>query len=128
MVDITNAGNKIICHYPSHTATIDEQMNRFKGRSEDKYKMNNKPITCGYKWFSIVDAKTKFLWHMLPYGRKHTTAGTILTVKYLVESLPKRDELSYYVGMDNYFTHVGALKHCIAAGVHVVGTARGRRG
>ena len=61
MVDITNAGNKIICHYPSHTVTIDEQMNRFKGRSENKYKMNNKPITCGYKWFSIVDAKTKFL-------------------------------------------------------------------
>jgi len=61
MVDITNQGNKLICHWPSFVMTIDEQMNRFKGRSEDKYKMNNKPIAVGYKWFSIVDAVTKFL-------------------------------------------------------------------
>ena len=71
MVDLTNAGNKIICHYPSHIGTIDEQMNRFKGRSPEIYKMHNKPITCGFKWFSLVDAVTKFLWHMLPYGRTH---------------------------------------------------------
>ena len=62
MVDLTNDDNKKICIHPSHVGTIDEQMNRFKGRSEEKYKMNNKPITCGYnKWFSLVDAVTKFL-------------------------------------------------------------------
>ena len=128
MIDITNAGNKMICSYPSSRLTVDEQMNRFQGRSEEKYKMNNKPISCGYKWFSIVCAVSKFLWHMLPYGRKSTNAGTILTVKFLVESLPKRGELDYCVGMDNYFTHVGALKHCLSAGVHAVGTAKGKRG
>ena len=65
---------------------------------------------------------------MLPYGRKSTNAGTILTVKFLVESLPKRNELFYVVGMDNYFTHAGALKHCLDLGVHAMGTARHKRG
>ena len=65
---------------------------------------------------------------MLPYGRKSAKAGTILSVKFLVKSLPNRGELDYCVGMDNYFTHVGALKHCLAAGVHTVGTAKGKLG
>ena len=65
---------------------------------------------------------------MLPYGRKATKAGTILTVKILVETLPKRRELFYVVGMDNYFTHARALQHCVEAGVHAVGTARAKRG
>ena len=90
--------------------------------------MDNKPIPCGYKHFSIVDAVTKFLCHMLPYDRKYTNAGTILTVKFLVETLPKRGELFYVVGMDNYFTHEKALQHCLDSKVHAVGTARGKRG
>jgi len=90
--------------------------------------MNNKPITYGYKSFSIVDARTKFLWHTLPYGRKFTNAGTIITVKFLVETLPRRHDLFYVVGIDNYFTHAKALQHCLDAGVHAVGTARHKRG
>ena len=128
IVDITNQGNKLICHHPSYATTIDEQMIKFQGRSKETYRMDNKPIPCGYKNFSIVDVETKFLWHMLPYGRKHTKRGTILTVKFLVETLPKRGELFYVCGMDNYFTYEKALKHCLDAGVHVVGTARARRG
>ena len=65
---------------------------------------------------------------MLTYGRKVTKAGTILTVNFLVETLPKRRELFYVVGMDNYFTHARALQHCVEAGVHAVGTARAKRG
>ena len=65
---------------------------------------------------------------MLPYGRKYTKLGTITTVKFLVETLPKRGDLEYVVGMDNYFTHSGALKHCLDAGVHAIGTARRKRG
>ena len=61
MIDLTNAGNKLICHCPSHVMTVDEQMNRFKGRSPETYRMNNKPITVGYKFFSIVCAQSKFL-------------------------------------------------------------------
>ena len=30
MVDITNVGNKLICHHPSLLLTVDEQMNRFQ--------------------------------------------------------------------------------------------------
>ena len=128
IVDLTNQGNKLICHYPGCVMTVDEQMARAKGRSAETYRMMKKPIRCGYKWFSIVDRQTKFLWHMLPYGRKSTKAGSILTVKFLVESLPKRGELDYVVGMDNYFTHEGALRHCLAAKVHAMGTARHKRG
>ena len=49
-------------------------------------------------------------------------------VKFLVETLAKRGGLEYVVGMDNYFTHAGALKHCLAAGVHAMVTARNKRG
>ena len=52
----------------------------------------------------------------------------IITVKFLVETLPKRDTLSYVVGMDNFFTYEKALQHCLDAGVHAVGTARHKRG
>ena len=65
---------------------------------------------------------------MLPCGRKTTKADTILTVKFLVETLPKRHEKFYVVGMDNYFTHARALKACVDAGVQAMGTARGKRG
>jgi len=65
---------------------------------------------------------------MLSYGRKSTKAGTVVTVKFLVETLPKRGDLEYVVGMDNYFTHARALKHCLDAGVHAMGTARRKRG
>ena len=41
--------------------TIDEQMTRFKGRSPETYRIDGKPIECGYKHFSIVCAVTKFL-------------------------------------------------------------------
>ena len=128
IIDVCNQGNKLICHWPSWLTTIDEQMTRMKGRSPETYRINNKPIPEGFKWFSIVCRETKFLWHMLPYGRISTKAGTILTVKFLVETLPKRGELDYVVGMDNYFTHAGSLRHCLNAGVHAMGTARGKRG
>ena len=65
---------------------------------------------------------------MLPYGRKYTKLGTITMVKFLVETLPKRDDLEYVVGMDNYFTHTDSLNHCLAAGVHAMDTARNKRG
>ena len=61
IIDMTNQGNKIICHYPSHVLTIDEQMARMKGRSRETYRMDNKPIPEGYKFFSLVCCTTKFL-------------------------------------------------------------------
>ena len=41
MVDITNADNKLTCHYPSSRLTVHEQINLFQGRSEEKYKIYN---------------------------------------------------------------------------------------
>ena len=64
----------------------------------------------------------------MSYGRKHTNTGTILTVKFLVRILPKRDTLDNVCGMDNYFTHVKAIQHCLDAGVQVVVTARAKCG
>ena len=61
IIDLTNQGNKIICHWPGHVMTVDEQMNRAKGRNKETYRMNNKPIRCGYKFFSIVCRQSKFL-------------------------------------------------------------------
>ena len=54
MIDLTNQGNKLICHWPSHVMTIDEQMTRARGRTKETYKINNKAITYDYKSFSTV--------------------------------------------------------------------------
>ena len=54
MIELTNQGNKLICHWPSHVMRINEQMTRARGRTKETYKINNKAITYDYKSFSTV--------------------------------------------------------------------------
>ena len=127
-LNLLNKVSKIACKWPSFKMSIDEMIARFKGRSRETYRMKTKPIKCGYKFFSICDASSGYIWHMVPHGRVSNTTGIIAMFKSLVETLPYRDDKKYVVGADNYFTYPGVLTGCRDLGVGVVGTARARPG
>ena len=128
LYDAFNKGNSVLCKYPGTYVTLDEMMYRFKGKSKETYRMRGKPIREGYKYFSLCDAATKFIWRMFPYGRVSTKCGIIKTVTDLVKTLPDRGNKQYVAAMDNYFTYDSAINKCVDAGVHVCGTAKGKRG
>ena len=44
IIDPTNQGNKVICQRPSNVLTIDEQVNRAKGRSKENHRMKDRSI------------------------------------------------------------------------------------
>lgn len=123
-----NETNKLICRRPSSSMVGDEMMSRFKGRSPDTYRMKCKPISEGYKFFAIACSQSTFVWHMVPYGRVNTKVGIIDTVKTLVDTLPDRGTVNYLLALDNYFTYDRAIDYCVDNGVHVVGTAKVKKG
>ena len=49
-------------------------------------------------------------------------------VKDLINLLPNRDKLDYFIGMDNYFTTKKVLNFLCEEGIGFVGTARARMG
>ena len=116
-----------LCAYPSQAVSIDEMMKRFKGRSSQTYRMKAKPIKQGYKFFSICDASTGYVWHMIPDGYQEKTTIKDIVLE-LASSLPRRETLRYVVGMDNYFTYSAVISGLRALGVATIGTARAKRG
>jgi hypothetical protein len=127
LIDHVNKVSQLLCKHPGSVCSIDEMMKRFKGRSSQTARMKNKPSKEGYKFFSLCDASTGYVYNFIPDGRLvHTTiADTVLT---LVESLPLRTQLEYIVGMDNYFTYPKVLHGMRQLNVGCIGTARAKRG
>ena len=123
-----NKANKLLCVRPSYQVALDEMMTRFKGRSADTYRMKSKPIKEGFKFFAVACSQSTFVYHMVSYGRVKTNVGIIKTVKALINVLPQRDKHKYLLSADNYFTYDKAIDYCVANGVHVVGTAKAKRG
>ena len=134
-ISLLNKVSKLVCRWPSFKLSVDEMMSRFKGRSAETYRMKQKPIACGYKFFAICCATTGFVWHLIPHGRvsnnKSTGHGVKEQFMRLVKSLPGQGDTrkkKYVVGADNYFTYPDVLTACREEGVAVVGTARARKG
>ena len=103
-------------------------MTRFKGHSSDTYRMKAKPIKEGFKFFAIACSQSTFIYHLLPYSRNNTRVGIIKTVQKLVNTLPNPQRRNYLVAMDNYFTYDKVVDYCVDIGLHVVGTAKAKRG
>src|SRR5210317_2027807 len=127
VLDHVESVSQKFCIHPGFCISIDEQMKKFKGRSAQTVRMKNKPIKEGFKFFAICDATEGFVYGFKPSGRLEQTRIAD-TVVGLAKELPRRDELSYVIGMDNYFTLGKAIKGCKDANIAVVGTARARRG
>jgi hypothetical protein len=126
LIDHINMVSRSLCRNPGFACSIDEMMKRFKGRSGQTARMKNKPIKEGYKFFSLCDVATGYVYNFIPDGRlvKRTIADIVLE---LVESLPRRAVLQYVVGMDNYFTYAKIIKGMRDLGVGCIGTARYKR-
>ena len=69
MIDQCVTISKRICVTPGSRLSIDEMMKRFKGRSGQTHRMKHQPIKEGYKFFSLRDAETGFVYDMSPNGR-----------------------------------------------------------
>lgn len=116
-----------VCTQLGFCLSIDEMMKLFKGRSAQTARMKNKPIKEGFKFFSLCDCQTGYIWNIIPDGRLVKT--TIYdVVMELVRSIPKKESVRYVVGMDNYFTYPKILKSMREEGVGCVGTARAKQG
>ena len=124
----------IACH--SKWLSLDEQMVRFRGRSIETYRMKNKPIGEGYKFFVLSDAATGFVIWFCPDARVSKSneydcaAGkkTLSMIGELVDKgLGERAKGSVLV-MDNYFTQPKVQAILRERGIAVIGTARGRPG
>lgn len=119
--------SKIICKRPGTICSIDEMMKRFKGRSGQTHRMKGKPIKEGFKFFSICDTETGFVYDMIPDGRLEKSSTHDIVV-YLVSLLPSLGIFNYIVCMDNYFTWNRVVKSLTEMMIGVVGTARAARG
>ena len=53
-----------LCTHLGKTLSIDEMMKKFKGRSAQTHKMKNKPIKQGYKFFSVCDSSSGYIWNI----------------------------------------------------------------
>jgi hypothetical protein len=126
-LDFIGEVSRKLCLRPGSVVSIDEMMKLFKGRSGQTHRMKNKPIKEGYKFFSLCDAKTGYVFAMLPDGRLER-GSTYQYVTTLAANLPETDKYNYVIAMDNYFTWPRVMESLTEKGIGAVGTARASRG
>ena len=66
IIDLVNETSKKVCPFPAFCVSIDEQMTKFKGHSGQTFRMKNKPISEGYKFWAICCANSGFCYHYIP--------------------------------------------------------------
>ena len=127
LVEHVNQTSKRICIRPSSRLSIDEMMKKFKGRSGQTCRMKNKPVKEGFKFFSLCDVESGYVFDMIPDGR--LAKSTIFdTVMMLVTLIPDQETHNYVIGMDNYFTWSRVCAELTSLNIGFVGTARFQRG
>lgn len=113
-------------------------MQRFKGRSTETYRMKNKPVKEGFKFWGLCDSKTGYLVNFTPCGRTasafdeyplHLNSKILSFVIFLLQPLrdsppPGRVTLV----MDNYFTTQKVNSLLRDYNIGLVGTLKHRRG
>jgi hypothetical protein len=105
-----------------------KMLRKFKGRSDQTYRMKRQPDREGYKFFVLCCTTTAFVYSYFLDGRLELTRTKIFDcVQRLVQTLPGRNHLKYLLAMDNYFTQPSVVEMTRAEGVGLVGTARRQR-
>ena len=130
IIDLVNETSKKVCKFPAFCVSIDEQMKKFKGRSGQTFRMKNKPISEGYKFWAICCANSGFCYHYIPAARTGNVEGRkiIDSVLLLLGKLPQKESKQYVAAMDNLFTLSKVLSGAREMNVAICGTARARRG
>jgi len=119
-------------YLPATNVTVDKMMIRFGSWSHDTYHMPSKPITEGYKVFTLCDLGYTYSWIFA--FRSSSFAGLILqenltptssTVYQLATSLPYSCSLGLHfnIYMDNYFPLHTLLVKLRELGIGACGTA-----
>ena len=114
------------------TVVINKMMKIFKGRSIQTFRMKNKPVKEGYKFWAICDSATGYCYKFMPaarIGRADEEGRKVIdSTLALIKALPLRDTKKYVVAMDNYFTWPRTMRGARELGVATFGTAKGKRG
>ena len=67
IINLVNETSKKVCKFPAFfCVSIDEQMKKFKGCSGQTFRMKNKPISEGYKFWAICCANSGCCYHFIP--------------------------------------------------------------
>ena len=130
IIDLVNKTSKKVCKFPAFCVSIDEQMKKFKGHSGQTFRMKNKPISKGYKFWAICCANSGFCYHYIPAAQTGNVEGRkiIDLVLLLLGKLPQKESRQYVAAMDNLFTLSKVLSGARAMNVATCGTARARQG
>jgi hypothetical protein len=131
-IDHVNKTSQQITKWLGDTLSIDEMMKLFKGRSIQTFRMKNKPVKQGFKFWAIADSKTGFIYKFIPASRigriDEEGRKVIDSVLALIKAIPHRLTKKHIVAMDNYFTYSKTLKGARDLGVAAFGTAKAKRG
>ena len=130
IINLVNKTSKKVCKFPAFCVSIDEQMKKFKGRSGQTFRMKNKPISEGYKFWAICCANSGFCYRYIPAARTGNVEGRkiIDLVLLLLGKLLQKESRQYVAAMDNLFTLSKVLSGARAINVAICGTARARQG
>lgn len=127
--DILRKASKNL-YIPSSNISIDEAMVCSHGRSSHTYKMPNKPISQGFKIFVLADHGYCYYFYpasrtkgVVEVGMAKELTKTGQMVYELVQTLPK-DNKTYDLYLDNYFTSVNLFKALREIQVGACGTTR----
>jgi hypothetical protein len=114
---------------PGTNLSIDKIIIRFFGRSKYTFKTLNKPITQGYRIFSLCEAGYTyyFIWSSKSESYSEliklpNLSATESIVYQLAQSLPSGK--AYVLYMDNYFTRVPLLRKLRTINIGAYGTTR----
>ena len=93
IIDLVNETSKKVCKFPALGVSIDEQMKKFKGRSRQTFRMKNKPISEGYKFWAICCANSGYCYHFIPASQTGNVEGRkiIDSVLFLLDKLPLKE-------------------------------------
>ena len=92
IIDLVNETSKKVCKYRAFCVSIDEQMKEFKGHSGRTFRMKNKPISEGYKFWAICCANSGFCYDYIPAARTRKEERSSTRSYWYLGNFPERIE------------------------------------
>ncbi|XP_035206542.1 piggyBac transposable element-derived protein 4-like [Stegodyphus dumicola] len=111
----------------SEYVTIDEKLEKFRGRCAFRQYMPKKPAKYGIKLFAVVDARTYYTYNMEIYAGKQSDGP--FKVDYSPSEIVKRLCAPLFgsgrnITMDNWYTSYPLAKELLSKKLTVVGTLK----
>lgn len=113
---------------PGRNLAVDESMIAFKGRSQLKQYMPQKPIKRGFKVWALACSETGYLLNFSVYeGKKESQEEGLLGEKTVLELTRPFEGKNYCVYFDNFFTSFPLLLKLLDRNIFGCGTVRTNR-